>query len=150
MKILFTILLLITFAYSHAQKPNTDDMAMVINTLESYKRAIESLDTTGTGKLVVSKSVVIESGKVEGSFKNYLTHHLGPELNEFKSFKFSDYKADVTVDLPYAFVTESYKFTIVIKKDNSIAERKGVATSILKKEYGGWKIVQTHSSSRKP
>ncbi len=63
MKILFTILLLITFACSHAQKPNTDDVAMVINTLESYKRGIESLDTTGTGKLFVSKSVVIESGK---------------------------------------------------------------------------------------
>ena len=149
MKMLSVLFLLVNVMSGHAQKPNTDDVAMVIATLESYKKAIESLDTTGTGKLFVSKSVVIESGSIEGNFQHYLTHHLGPELDEFKSFKFSDYKADVTVDLPYAFVTESYKFMIVVKKDNSVAERKGVATSILKKENGIWRIVQTHSSSRK-
>ncbi|NOS93197.1 MAG: nuclear transport factor 2 family protein [Cyclobacteriaceae bacterium] len=146
------LLLLLCFLTLHttAQQASKDDLVLVINTLESYKKAIEKLDTTGTGKLFASKSVVIESGKIEGRYQDYLAHHLGPELGDFKSFTFSDYKADVTVDLPYAFATETYKYTIVLKKDNSVIERKGVATTILKKENGSWKIWQTHTSARKP
>lgn len=82
---------------------------MVINLLESYKKSIERLDTTGTGKLFVSNSVVIESGKIEGPYQHYVVHRLAPELHEFKSCTFSGYKGDVTVDLLYAFATESYK-----------------------------------------
>ena len=151
MKTLSAIILLaiVTFS-SYGQKPNTDDVAMVITTLEAYKKAIEKLDTTGTGKLFVPKSIVIESGKVEGRYQDYLAHHLGPELGDFKSFAFSDYKADVTVDLPYAFAVETYKYTIVLKKDNAVIERKGAATTILRKENGTWKIWQTHTSARRP
>ena len=150
MKTLSAILLSTILIQCYAQQPNADDVTTVITTLESYKKAIERLDTTGTGKLFASKSIVIESGKVEGRYQNYLAHHLGPELDDFKSFTFSDYKADVTVDLPYAFATETYKYTIVLKKDNSVIERKGVATTILKKENGAWKIWQTHTSARRP
>ncbi len=150
MKMLSVVLSITAFMHSYAQQPNTDDMAMVINILESYKKAIESLDTTGTGKLFISNSVVVESGKIEGSYQHYVTHHLGPELDEVKSFTFSDYKADVTVDLLYAFATESYKYTILLKKDNSMIEGKSVSTTILKKENGTWKIWQTHSSVRRP
>lgn len=151
MKTLSIIIFLTTAAFSvQAQKPNADDVATVISTLEAYKKAIEKLDTTGTGKLFVPKSVVIESGKIEGRYQDYLAHHLGPELRDFKSFTFSDYKADVMVDLPYAFATETYKYSIVLKKDNSMIERKGVATIILKKENGAWKIWQTHTSARRP
>lgn len=150
MKMLSPILLLTTVMFCLAQKPNADDVAMAITTLETYKKAIERLDTAGTGKLFLSNSIVIESGKIEGRYQDYLAHHLGPELVDFKSFTFSDYKADVTVDLPYAFATEIYKYTIVLKKDNSVIERKGAATTILKKENGTWKIWQTHTSARRP
>lgn len=150
MKMLSSILFIAISLSGRAQQPSADDVTMVINTLESYKKAIERLDTVGTSKLFLSKSVVIESGKIEGRYQDYLAHHLGPELGDFKSFAFTDYKADVTVDLPYAFATETYKYTIVLKKDNSVIERKGVATTILKKENGAWRIWQTHSSSRRP
>lgn len=150
MKTLSAILLSTILIQCYAQQPNTDDVTTVITTLESYKKAIERLDTTGTGKLFVSKSMVIESGKIEGRYQDYLAHHLGPELDDFKSFTFSDYKADVTVDLPYAFATETYKYIIVLKKDNSVIERRGVASTILKKENGAWKIWQTHTSARRP
>ncbi len=126
------------------------DEDKVNHVLKEYQSAIEKLDTTGVSRFFIRKSQIIESGSIEGTFQHYLAHHLGPELNEFKSFKFSDYKTNATIDLPYAFVTESYKYTIVVKKDNSIVERRGVATSILKKENGIWKIMQAHSSSRRP
>ena len=145
---LLVILLINFLSFGNAIGQTDEDKVKQV--LNEYKTAIEKLDTAGTGMLFANMSLVIESGKIEGTYLNYRAHHLGPELDEFKSFKFSDYKADITVDLPYAFVTESYKDTIVVKKDNSVAERKGVATSILRKEKGIWKIMQTHSSSRRP
>ena len=97
-------------------------------------------------------SEVYESGGVEGSYTHYIEHHLGPELGHFKSFVFSDYEIDVQVDAPYAFTTETYIYTIVLipddKGNSRTIKKKGVATSILKKVEGKWKIIKTHSSSR--
>ena len=151
MKKLNVFLLFLAIVWSaQAQQPGPNDKELVINTLDSYKKAIEHLDTTAPGKLFLRNSQIAESGSVEGSYSHYLIHHLGPELNDFKSFTFSDYKISVVVDLPYAFATETYQYTIVVKKDNSVAKRKGVATTVLKKENGEWKIWQTHTSARKP
>ena len=99
-------------------------------------------------------SKVYESGGVEGSYANYIKHHIGPELSHFNSFKFSDYNIEAEVDLPYAFVTETYIYKIDLKanpeknREAQIIKKKGVATSILKKINEKWKIIRTHSSSR--
>ncbi|MBI2794505.1 MAG: nuclear transport factor 2 family protein [Ignavibacteria bacterium] len=147
--ILIAALLVTATVPGSSQNATTDDAAAVKSTLSSYKNAIERLDTTGINRLFVSNSIVVESGNIEGRIDEYLAHHLGPELNEFKSFAFSDYNVSVVVDVPYAFATETYKYTIVLKKDGSTIARKGVATSVLKKEGGTWKIWKTHSSARK-
>ena len=72
--------------------------------------------------------------------------------NKFKSFTFSDYEIDAKVDAPYAFTTETYIYTIVLnpneKGETRTIRKKGVATSILKKMGGEWKIIKTHTSSR--
>lgn len=119
--------------------------------IRAYKSALENLTTEGTFKLFADSSKVYESGGVEGTYKDYIDHHLGPELGHFESFKFSDYSLDVEVDLPYAFTTETYVYTIVLKQENSESRtirKKGVATSLLKNIEGEWKIIKTHSSSR--
>lgn len=118
-------------------------------TLSAYKNAVEKLDTTGTGNLFVKNSVVVESGSIEGSYQEYVHHHLGPELKDFKSFKFNNYKIDVQVMGNVAITTESYEYVIVAKKDGAVYKRKGVATSVLVNENDKWKILNTHSSSRK-
>lgn len=124
--------------------------AKVKQVLSSYKEALENLDVKGTDVLFVSNSQIIESGKVEGTYQEYLAHHIGPELGDFSSFKFDNYKVEVTVTGDYAFAVETYNYTIVLKKDNSEIKRRGVASSFLKKENGSWKIVHMHNSSRKP
>jgi hypothetical protein len=102
------------------------------------------------------QAVVLESGSREGTYAHYRDHHLGPELKEFSSFTYSDYKADVTVDGPYAFATESYTYTIGLKKGPKDAatpapiKRRGVATSVLRKNAAGqWQFVSNHNSARK-
>lgn len=129
-----------------AQKPDREGAAAV---LSSYKSAVERLDITGVEKLFAPDAVIIESGKVEGNFDAYRDHHLGPELKEFKSFTFGDYKADIKLEGPVAIATETYTYRIVLKSGEAL-DRLGVATSVLKWNGQAWQIVTTHSSSRKP
>ena len=132
-----------------AQAGPAADEAAVRAVLTQYKSAIERLDATGTEQLFTPDSAIFETGGVEGTYANYLAHHLGPELDEFKSFRFSDYKVDVRFEGPVALATESYKYRIETKS-GEVAERLGVATSVLRKENGRWKIVMMHNSARRP
>ena len=125
------------------------DSAAVRTLLSQYKSAVERLDAKGTERLFTGDSQVFENGGVEGSYANYLAKHLGPELGHFKSFKFSDYKVDVRFEGPVALTTETYNYRIETEK-GEIVERRGVATSVLKKVGRDWKILSTHGSSRKP
>ncbi len=125
------------------------ESAAVRQVLSQYKSAIERLDATGTTTMFTGDSQVFENGGVEGSYANYLAKHLGPELDHFKSFKFSDYKVSVRFEGPVALTTEIYNYRIETEK-GEVVERRGVATSILKKVGRDWKILSTHNSSRKP
>ena len=156
---LATVLGLTSTTTAQAQAPAASpaEETAVKNVLRQYQQAIEKLDTTGTSRLFVANSQVFESGGVEGTYKHYAAHHLGPELSEFSAFTFSDYKAAVQVDGPYAFATETYTYTIGLKKDPKDKEarapivRRGVATSVLRKSAAGqWQIMSTHSSARTP
>lgn len=145
-KLLMMCLLLATITAAFAQNSDKEAVKTVLN---NYKKAIEKLDTTGVVNLFVKDSKVFEQAKDEGTIGHYLEHHLGPELKEFKSFNFSDYKVDVTVAGEYAFSTETYIYTIILAKDAKEIKSQGVATSVLRKTKDGWKIAQTHSSFRK-
>lgn len=144
-------LLIMATSPSFSQDTNTEKEA-VLTVMKSYKDALQNLRTEGTFNLFSEDSEVFESGGVEGNYAHYIEHHLGPELGHFKKFEFSDYKIDVKIDKPYAFTTETYVYTIVLKADdqesNRTLKKKGVATSILKKIDDEWKIVKFHSSSR--
>lgn len=145
-KIILTTIVLLTSILSFAQNKDTDAVKYV---LKQYKEAVEKLDATGTEKLFTTNSRIFESGGNEGSYSHYLEHHLNPELKEFKSFKFNDYKIEVNVDGNYAFATETYNYVIVVQKNNKEYKSIGVATTVLKKESGKWKIMISHTSSHK-
>lgn len=104
----------------------------VLSVMRKYKDALQNLTTEGTFELFYNESKVYEQGGVEGTYKNYIEHHLGPELGHFKSFTFSDYGIEAEVDLPYAFTTEKYIYTIITNPDENgnsrTISRKGVAT----------------------
>lgn len=147
MKRFFIIVtIVLTGLTSFSQSKDTDAVKSV---LKQYNSAVEKLDATGTQHLFTTDSKIFESGGSEGTYAHYLEHHLNPEFKEFTSFKFSDYRVNVQVDGEYAFATETYLYTIIVAKDKSEVKRKGVATSVLKKENGKWKIMISHNSSRK-
>ncbi|KYG79287.1 MAG: nuclear transport factor 2 family protein [Owenweeksia sp.] len=148
MKKLYTIVITLVLFVSSFTAFGQNDQQQVKQVLNAYKTGVESLKTTDLANLFMENSQVFESGGVEGTFNHYLDHHLGPELKAFKSFKFNDYSVDVIVDGDYAFATEAYTYRIELAKGERVIEKKGVATSVLKKVDGQWKIMKTHSSSR--
>ena len=145
-KLLILIIILSASLYSFAQTKDEDAVKAV---LKQYNNAVEKLDVSGTEKLFTADSKIYESGGSEGTYAHYLEHHLVPEFKEFKSFTFSDYTVEVSIDGNYAFAAETYSYTIVVAQDNEVVKRNGVATSVLKKIDGEWKIIINHNSSRK-
>lgn len=136
-------------ATAPAVAARTVEAAAVRAVLAKYQAAIVRLDARGTERLFTADSAIFESGGVEGNYANYLAHHLTPELAEFKSFTFSNYKVDVRFEGPVAIATETYNYRIETKA-GEVAERAGVATSVLKKVGGKWKILSMHNSARRP
>lgn len=125
------------------------DRQAVEAVLAQYKGAIERLNPAGTERLFTPDAQIFETGGAEGTYPSYLAHHLGPELDEFKSFQFSDYKIDVRFEGTLALAAETYRYRIE-PKSGEVAERQGVATSVLKKLDGSWKIISIHNSARRP
>ena len=134
---------------TRAKPAHDQDQMAVRSVLQRYKVAIEGLDARGTEGLFAADSAIFETGGVEGNYAYYLAHHLTPELAEFKSFRFSNYKIEVRFIGPVALATESYAYRIETKK-GEVAERLGVATSVLTKIGGSWKINSMHNSARRP
>lgn len=131
-----------------AQEPGRNaDVTAVTRLLSDYRSAIERLDASGTERLFAEDSQLFESGGVEGTYANYLAHHLGPELGQFRSFRFSDVTVDVRFEGPVALATESYTFRIEPREGEPV-ERRGVATSVLRRVGASWRIVSMHNSSR--
>jgi uncharacterized protein (TIGR02246 family) len=140
---------LIIFCISLSSFAQNKEIEAVKSVLKKYSNAVEKLDVAGTENLFTTDSQIFESGGSEGTYAHYLEHHLTPEFKDFTSFKYGDYKVDVKVDGKYAFATETYNYTLVIAKDKTEVKRKGVATSVLKKVNGEWKIMISHNSSRR-
>lgn len=149
-KFLVLLSALLGLAPVSAQAPDrAADRAAVEDVLRQYRTAIERLDATGTERLFAEDSQIFETGGVEGSYANYLAHHLGPELGHFTAFRFSNVNVEVRFEGPVALATESYNYRIERREGDPI-ERRGVTTSVLRRTDAGWRIISSHNSSRAP
>lgn len=117
--------------------------------LADYRAAIERLDAGGTERLFAADSAVFENGGVEGTYANYLAHHLGPELGHFRSFRFADHRLELWCDGAVAVATETYTYRIE-RAEGAPIERRGVTTSVLRLTGQDWQIENMHGSSRAP
>lgn len=154
-KIILTFYLILTTGLLYAQHENhhntsaSSEVEAVEKVLKSYKSALENLDVSDTQKLFSEDADIFENGKYEGSYQDYLDNHIGPELGHFESFTFSDYTVEVQIEGHIAVAFETYNYKIVLGgEEKRTVNRQAVATSVLKKMDGSWKIIQNHGSSR--
>ena len=133
---------------SSAQAQSTEEQ-QVGAVVSSYKDAIERMDVSQTPDLFWPDSAIFENGGVEGTFAYYLEHHLGPEFDDLAGFDFRDHEMKVEIDGDTAFVSETYTYHITFKDGTREAiERRGVATSVLRKRGDEWRFARYHSSAR--
>lgn len=147
--ILFALVALGAPVQAAEMQDRAADEAAVRAVLGQYRAAVERLDAAGTERLFAPDSQIFENGGVEGTYANYLAHHLGPELRAFRSFRFSEVNVEVRFEGPVALATESYSFRIEPAQGAPV-ERRGVTTSVLRRTDAGWRIVSSHNSSRAP
>jgi ketosteroid isomerase-like protein len=147
-----TILVLLLSVVSFglfAQKNATDE---VKKTMAAYKTAMEKLDKEAMKNLFADDAMVYENGDPGDKAADFLKEHMYPEFDMFSSFTYDTYKSDIIISGDYAYSTETFNYTIVLKKDNGkpiTPSSMGVATAVLKKTSSGWKIISYHSSYRK-
>ncbi len=92
---------------------------------------------------------VFESGHANYGWADYRDNHLVPEMKEMKNtkYEYSDIKAKVSGNLAYA----TMKYTISGDIGTRHVDGAGLATAVLEKMNGKWKIVHWHSSApRRP
>lgn len=132
-----------------AARPTAE--ADVLAVLQGYRASLSALDAPAAARFFWPDSQVFEQGGVEGDFARYLERHLGPELLVFSAFEMIDPSVRIVVAGDTAYATETYRFRIAFKDAaRAPVERQGVATSMLERRNGEWRIVSYHSSSRAP
>jgi len=144
------LMLVATLWTMPALADEAEDVAAVKAVLQSYSQAVEKLDGSLASPLFAPDAHIFEQGGDEGTWPTYLKDHLGPEFAEFSSFTFANYQSSVSLEGDLAIASETYRYTLVVKAGGEKVERLGAATSVLRRTPEGWKIVQYHSSSRKP
>lgn len=139
---------LVTPLHANAQAHAADEQQVRV-VVEAYKDAIERMDVSQTSTLFWPDSEIFENGGVEGSFAYYLEHHLGLEFADLSGFDFRNHEMTVEVDGDTAFVSETYTYHITFR-DGARApiERRGAATSVLRKRGDEWRFDVYHSSAR--
>ena len=131
---------------AQAQTPDEQQVRRVVT---AYKDAITRMDVSQTPALFWPDSEIYENGGVEGTFAYYLVHHLGPEFADLAGFEFRNHAMTVEVDGNTAFASETYTYHITFKDGTRAPiERRGVATSVLRKRGDEWRIDIYHSSAR--
>ncbi len=88
---------------------------------------------------------VFEGGHANYGWTDYRDNHLAPEMKEMKNtkYEYSDIKTKVSGNMAYA----TMKYTIFGDIDKRHVDGAGLATAVLEKMNGGWKIVHWHSSA---
>jgi len=121
------------------------DEAQIRAVVTTYKDAITRMDVSQTPALFWPDSAIFENGGVEGTFAYYLEHHLGPEFADLAGFEFRNHEMAVEVDGDIAFVSETYTYHITFKDAaRAPIERRGVATSVLRKRDDQWRFDIYH------
>lgn len=125
----------------------TDEIKAVTDVLTQEAAAVEKGDLTTLDKLWANDEsvTVFESGHANYGWNDYRNTHLAPELKEFKNMKYAFSDLKVKVDGKTAWAT--FKYTLAAEMGTRKVESGGLATAVLEKRDGKWRIVHWHSSA---
>jgi uncharacterized protein (TIGR02246 family) len=119
----------------------------VRDVLTQEAAAVEKGDLAALDRLWANDEsvTVFESGHANYGWADYRNNHLAPELKEFKNTKYAFSDLKVKVDGKTAWAT--FKYTLSADIGTRRIDSGGLATAILEKRDGNWRIVHWHSSA---
>ncbi len=137
----------IGFNFDGNVSAQTNEVKAVTDVLTREARAVEKGDLTALDKIWANSDdvTVFESGHANYGWNDYRNNHLAPELKEFKNTKYTFSNLKVKVDGKTAWAT--FKYTLSAEIEARKIESGGLATAILEKREGKWRIVHWHSSA---
>ena len=145
------LLIILTTGISAIMNVRAGDASAVIETLSKYAAGMQRMDISEMEKYVVTSDAftVFEGVNIDSGWSNFRDKHLGPEFKEILKleYSYSDIKPHILGEMAYA----TLRLKVAVKTDKRDASGEGLATAILTKHNGNWKIRHMHTStSRKP
>jgi len=115
---------------------------------KAYDAAFNARDTDKLAILYHPDVTIFEGSGINRGWVDYRDNHLGPELKSFQDLQWAH--SNIVVHMlgdSAAYVTADY--AIKYKAGDRAVDSGGIATHVLVKEQGAWKIRHSHTAARR-
>lgn len=129
---------------AQAQSANTE----VVEFFKAYDAAFNAKDLNRLASLYHPDVTIFEGGGINRGWVDYRDNHLGPEMKSFENLQWA--QSNIIVHMlgdSAAYVTADY--SIKYKAGERNVDSGGIATHVLVKEQGRWKIRHSHTAARR-
>jgi ketosteroid isomerase-like protein len=130
-----------------AQHAHATDTAQVRTTIEALFAAAERGDVVALDTLYAGDDLtVIEGAGIDRTWAHYRDHHLGPELEAFRNFRYRPSQIEPHVVGAFAWAT--FRYSLQADYQGQALDHVGRGTAILERRGDRWVVRHTHTSSR--
>ena len=115
---------------------------------KAYDAAFNARDINKLATLYHPDVTIFEGSGINNGWVDYRDNHLGPELKSFQDLQWAH--SNIVIHMlgdSAAYVTADY--TIKYKTGDRVVDSGGIATHVLVKEQGAWKIRHSHTAARR-
>lgn len=122
--------------------------AQIRDFFKAYDAAFNAKDLQKLGALYHPEVTIFEGAGINRGWVDYRDNHLGPELKAFQNLQWSH--SNVVIHLlgdAAAYVTADY--SIKYSTGDRAVDGSGIATHVLVREQGQWRIRHSHTASRR-
>lgn len=115
---------------------------------KAYDTAFNARDIDKLATLYHPDVTIFEGSGINRGWVDYRDNHLGPELKSFQDLQWAH--SNLVVHMlgdSAAYVTADY--SIKYKAGERAVDSGGIATHVLVKEQGSWKIRHSHTAARR-
>lgn len=127
-----------------AQSAESDVVAF----FKAYDAAFVAKDIEKLATMYHADVTIFEGSGINRGWADYRDNHLGPELKAFQNLQWAH--SNIVVHMlgdSAAYVTADY--AIKYQSGDRAVDSGGIATHVLVKEKGAWKIRHSHTAARR-
>ena len=120
----------------------------VVAFFKAYDAAFNARDIDKLATMYHADVTIFEGSGINRGWVDYRDNHLGPELKSFQDLVWSH--SNIVVHMlgeTSAYVTADY--AIKYKSGDRVVDSGGIATHVLVKEQGNWKIRHSQTAARR-